>query len=417
MAIAGMAAFFSACDDDDDNSSDDNANLITEDETWSADEIHVLDGRVIVDAGVTLTIEPGTIIKGESGDGALASCLIISRGAKINAQGTAANPIIFTSSSDDIAVGETAGSNLDENDNNKWGGLIILGNAPISAKDGDTESSIEGLPADEDYAKYGGTASADNSGILSYVSIRHGGTEIGDGNEINGLTLGGVGSGTTISNIEIFATLDDGVEFFGGTVNVTNVLVFWQGDDGLDIDQNYSGTVTNFMVYHGDGSEATDEGLEIDGPEGTTNVSGLFTLADGTLYSDGVENASAADIKDGAQGTLSNVLWVGYNDGATIKIEGEYDEGDCSSHTDKTYTDALTNVMNDTFVVTGSTFDAVKVYSKKNDDDEPYCSSIPDSDEEAAEAKIVSAGTATGADASVFSWTMAVSAGYTAAFD
>ena len=114
---------------------------------------------------------------------------------------------------DNITVGDQAGTNLDETDAGLWGGLIVLGYAPISA-DAAT-ALIEGLPANEAYAVYGGTNAADNSGSIQYVSVRHGGTLIGDGNEINGITLAGVGSATVVNHIEVVANVDDGVEFFG----------------------------------------------------------------------------------------------------------------------------------------------------------------------------------------------------------
>lgn len=381
---------------------------ITTNTSWTADNIYELAGRVIVVEGVTLTIEAGTVIKGREGNGSLASALIISRGAKIMAEGTAEAPIIFTSVLDDIMPGEAMGTNLTKEDNEKWGGLIILGKAPISAKNGDTESSIEGLPADEAYGLYGGDVADDNSGILKYVSIRHGGTLIGEGNEINGLTLGGVGSATVLDHIEIFATLDDGLEFFGGTVNASNVLVYWQGDDGLDVDQNYSGTVSNFMIYHGDGV-TTDEGFELDGPEGTTYKDGLFHFVDGTVVSDGIAG-SAADIKSDAKGTFENVVWTGYTS-AKLKFEAEYSAGDCSDHTAKAYTDALQYLLNDVTLITNSKFDAISVYSKADEDGNPLCTDVPAGDTSAASAKATSNAAATGADKSVFAWTAAAQAG------
>lgn len=372
------------------------------------DRIYELAGRVIVPTGKTITIQEGTILKGRTGNGSFASALIISRGGKIMAEGTAAKPIIFTSILDNIEVGQTMGSNLGKTDNEKWGGLIMLGKAKISAATGDTESSIEGLPADEAYGLYGGSDDADNSGILKYVSIRHGGSLIGEGNEINGLTLGGVGNGTTIDHLEVFATLDDGIEFFGGSVNVTNLLVYWQGDDGVDIDQNYSGTVTNFMVYQGDGV-GTDEGLEIDGPENATYKTGKFLLKNGTIVSDGVAG-SAADIKADAQGELNNIVWSGYATSANVKFEGEYSVGDCTDHANKIYTDALQNLIDDIFVVTSSKYGALTVYSKATGG-VANCSSVPQADKDAAAAKATSNAGATGADKTQFSWTLASAKG------
>ena len=175
------------------------AGVLSANETWSGDSIYVLNGRVVVPEGIELTIEPGTIIKGKEGDGANASTLIIAQGGKIDAQGTESAPIIMTSILDNITVGEQAGTNLDETDAGLWGGLIVLGYAPISA-DAST-ALIEGLPANEAYAVYGGTNAADNSGSIQYVSVRHGGTLIGDGNEINGITLAGVGSAIVVNHI------------------------------------------------------------------------------------------------------------------------------------------------------------------------------------------------------------------------
>lgn len=282
---------------------------LTENTTWGSDRIHYLQGRVVVPAGVTLTIEAGAIIKGMPGTETNASALVVAKGGKLIANGTATEPIIFTAESDDIQLGQLVGSNLQKDDNELWGGVIILGNAKVSTENGNTTGNIEGIPANLGYGEYGGTDDSDDSGILNYVSIRHGGIAIGEGNEINGLTLGGVGNGTQISNIEIYATLDDGIECFGGSVDISDALVFFQGDDGLDLDQNYSGTISGFAVIHGDGI-GTDEGLEIDGPEGTTYVDGQFHLMNGICkYVDAAGSGSAGDFKSKAQGKVHNVTF------------------------------------------------------------------------------------------------------------
>ncbi len=284
---------------------------ITANTTWSSDSVYNLDGRIFVTDGATLTIEAGTLIKANAGSGANASVLVITRGSKIEAVGTATEPIIFTSASDNIQFGETAGTNLDQNDRGLWGGLIVLGNAP-SSFDGDAESAqIEGLPTDTDGDKglYGGSDAADDSGTIQYVSIRHGGALIGEGNEINGLTLGAVGSGTTVDNVEVVGNVDDGIEFFGGTVNATNLFVWAVGDDGLDIDQAYSGTIDNAIVVQGN---VSDHALEIDGPEGS--LAGAYTLTNATLIGldNNVENGEIADFRSGATGTNSNILVTGF---------------------------------------------------------------------------------------------------------
>ena len=222
---------------------------ITSNTTWTSDKVWVLGGRITVTNNATLTIQPGTIIKGQAGTGPNATALIIARGAKIDAVGTATQPIIFTSVADEIMPGMIASPNLDPTLSGLWGGLIVLGNAPISADASAVQ--IEGIPASDPNGLYGGTNAADNSGKMKYISIRHGGANIGEGNEINGLTLGGVGSGTEIDNIEVVANQDDGIEFFGGSVNVSNALVWNAGDDCIDTDQSWSGTLTNFIVICG----------------------------------------------------------------------------------------------------------------------------------------------------------------------
>jgi len=360
---------------------------ITANETWTSDKIYILTGKVIVNSGVTLTIQPGTIIKGAEGTGTLASALVVAQGAKLNAVGTEALPIIFTSVLDNIAAGQLTGTNLDENDQGLWGGVIILGYAPISAADGDVLSQIEGIPASDTFGAFGGSNSTDDSGDLAYISIRHGGALIGAGNEINGLTLGGVGSGTSISNIEVVSNLDDGIEFFGGTVNVSNILIGHQGDDGLDIDMNYAGTITNFVVINGVNS---DESLEIDGPEGTTNTSGLFTLLNGTTNGNG-------DFKAKAQGTVNNVIM------GTAKIRASYQNA-CADPK----TDAFTYLTqgSPTLVFTGSEFTTVTVYTSSDDGGNPATGcTVFAADQTAAEGAMTSI-TATGFNSVSFaSWT------------
>lgn len=303
--------------------------FINEDTTWTPDNIYQLNQKVVVPDGVTLTINPGTIIKGSSGTGSLASALIIARGGSINAQGTAQQPIIFTSTSDNISCGQTAGTNLGENDRGLWGGLIVLGYAPCSFS-GDIETAqIEGIPADDTFGQYGGTVADDDSGFLRYISIRHGGALIGEGNEINGLTLGGVGSGTVIDNIEVVANVDDGIEFFGGSVNASNLLVWAQGDDALDIDQAYSGLIDNAVVVLGD---VSDHAFEIDGPEGTLN--GAFTLQNATIIGNSVtSNGEYADYRSNAQGHTANIFAYDFKDSSDVELDNDgvatnYNNGD-----------------------------------------------------------------------------------------
>lgn len=292
-------------------------NNITTNTTWSKDKVYELAGRIAVEAGAELTIEAGTVIKGRTGTGTNATCLIIARGAKLFANGTATEPIIFTAKADEIVSGQIESPNLDESYRGLWGGVIVLGNAPASLKGGVTETSIEGIPATDNNGKYGGNNAADNSGVIKYVSIRHGGTNIGDGNEINGLTLGGVGNGTVVENIEVVSNVDDGIEFFGGTVNVKNVVVWNVGDDGIDTDQAWAGTLDNFVVVCGD---LTDHALEIDGPEGSMNAGNNIT--NGTIK--GNNASELADFRSNAQGNFSNLYFYNFTDPATNGGRGDF---------------------------------------------------------------------------------------------
>jgi len=278
---------------------------ITADATWSADSVYILGGRIAVISGVTLTIEAGTIIKGQYGTGANATALLVARGATLNAQGTSTSPIIFTAVADEIQPGEILSPNMPSDAGGLWGGVIILGNAPASLGDDASESNIEGIPTSDINGLYGGTDAADNSGTISYISIRHGGSNIGEGNEINGLTLGGVGSATSIEGVEVVANADDGIEWFGGTVNVSKVLIWNSNDDGLDTDQDWQGTCSDYVIVTPQGGSA----FELDGPEGTAKVNGVdgfHTFSNGVVYVgadadhvvdwDGATNAALVDL-------------------------------------------------------------------------------------------------------------------------
>lgn len=294
------------------------AGIIKVNETWTADKIYILGGKVVVDDGITLTIEAGTIIKGAEGQGSLASALIIDQGGKLIADGTAAKPIIFTSVLDNIQIGQKAGTNLTIADNGLWGGLIVLGKAPISVSGDVATKQIEGIPATDTFGQYGGNVANDNSGIFKYISIRHGGITIGADNEINGLTLGGVGSGTVIDHIEVVANQDDAIEWFGGSVNVTNVLTWAQGDDGLDCDEAWSGSVKNALVILGADS---DSALELDGPAGSAATEAGYTFENITLKGAGT-SSKYADLRDGLIANMKNVLAYGFSVDSKVKVNG-----------------------------------------------------------------------------------------------
>ena len=307
---------------------------ITQDKTLTNDSIWILDGRITVENGATLTIEPGTIIKSRAGSGASCTVLIITKDGKINAIGTPEEPIIFTSASDDIQLGEIVSPNLSPWANGMWGGIILLGDAPGSFPGNVTELQIEGIPATDLAGRMGGNNTHHDGGVMKYVSIRHCGTDIGAGNEINGLTFGCVGDGTIVDHIEVIGTTDDAFEFFGGNVHASYLIADKYADDGIDIDQGFDGKVSNSIVITG---SASDHGLEIDGPEGT--LAGNFELDSIFLYGSS-DNCMApgiggeiASLRDGAIGILKNIYAIHYALGSDIDMEpgvsaGTYSNGE-----------------------------------------------------------------------------------------
>lgn len=235
---------------------------ITSSRTWNANQVYLIKGPIYVKPGATLTIAAGAIIKGDAS--VSNSCLIVSRGAKIVAQGTAVNPIVFTSSK---AAGQR---NVGD-----WGGIIILGKARINATGG--VSNVEGLAASTDN-EFGGNDDDDNSGVLSYARIEFGGFIFSPDKEINGLTMGAVGRKTKIDHIQTSFINDDAFEWFGGTVNCTHLVSYRNLDDDMDSDFGYSGTVQFGLVIRDknifDASTgSTSEGFESDNdPVGTVRT-------------------------------------------------------------------------------------------------------------------------------------------------
>ena len=283
--------------------------------TWTCDNVYMLDGFVFVNDGQTLTVEPGTVVKGMAGSGADAAALIVARGAQINAEGTADCPIVFTHEADPMD------GSVAYNLRGQWGGVLILGDAPVNLALG--EGQVEGIPSDNDRSAYGGENAEDNSGIFRYVSIRHGGTTLAAANEINGLTLAGVGSGTTIDHIEVTANEDDGVEFFGGTVQVNYIAVAFAGDDSFDWDQGFSGGGHHWFAINEPG--VGDRGGELDGddspdvtPDGTPFA--IPTVSNLTLMGQGASaNKQGLLFRAGTGGHVSEALIVGFGEGIELE--------------------------------------------------------------------------------------------------
>ena len=300
---------------------------ITEDSQWTADKNYILDNQVTVLPGVTLTIEPGTVIKANAGEAPRVSMLVVARGGKLMAQGTAEKPIIFTSINDNLDPANGVKSSLLNTDVGLWGGIIILGNAPVSLDNGDDQTFYIGLDPANDNSYYGGENEEDNSGVIEYVSIRHGGVFMGTGSESNGLTLCGVGVKTTLNQIEIFANQDDGIEFFGGTANVSNLIVHASVDDAIDIDEGYAGSVTNFLIQL---VEDSDNAVEISG--GQEGQAGNFTLKNGLIDGMGLATAAIYSIDEKAIGKIANVKTINLteqtsdNKSTKVNIEASKEE-------------------------------------------------------------------------------------------
>ncbi len=267
------------------------------------DKDYLLVGTVFVKAGVTLTIAPGTTIRG---DKETKGTLVVQPGGRIIAVGTANEPIVFT-------------SDLPEplRQPGDWGGVILLGRAPVNVANAKVEGLTEG-------GEYGGNDATDNSGILKYVRIEYSGTKLGPNNEINGLTMGGVGSGTIIDYVQVRMTTDDCFEFFGGTVNAKHLICQYNGDDGFDWDFGYRGKL-QFLVLQQDPAVVD----ETNGFEGDNDTTGSLnapvsdpTIYNATLCGKGREvekQQYGLLLRKSTRGTIRNLIVSGFEAGIDIR--------------------------------------------------------------------------------------------------
>jgi hypothetical protein len=339
--VKKLLAYFAAClvissygcsKDDDDPIIDPPVNTvlngsITQNMTLTADKEWTLKGYVFVTEGATLTIEPGTVIKSDVTE---KGALCIERGAKIMAQGTVDKPIVFTS-------GKPAGSR----EPGDWGGLVILGNAKTNRT---TTPVIEG-GLDR---PYGGNNDDDNSGVLTYVRIEYAGVAAFPNSEINGLTLGGVGKGTKIENIQVSYGKDDAFEFFGGNVNAKYLIAFATADDDFDFDYGYTGKIQFALALRdpkfvdggdaGNGIEADNDGTGTDAQPYTRPVLSNFTFigpnnAPGTLENHNFGNRWRRAVRF----SLNNSIMLGWQK-AGFSIE--------SDPTAQAYKDGISELRN-----------------------------------------------------------------------
>jgi len=357
LALFATAILFVGCADDDtaditinqmgggvENPDPTTSNVIggtlTEDLTLTTGTEYSLESALIIPDGFTLTINPGVVIKAAAGSDVYVAVL---QGGTIDAEGTSSNPIVFTSASTTPNPGD-------------WGGLIILGKAPInSVAGGDITSTSEigGLP-------YGGSASDDDSGIIRYVRVEYSGGAADAASENNGFSFYAVGSGTTIEYIQAYEGADDGVEFFGGTVNASFVSVIGAQDDSVDWTEGFTGTLTNVYVEHG---VTHDKGIEGDGfnTDIGNNSNPIFwsapTVNNITIVGRGSSNENEAiRLRAGTRAIFSNVLLQGFAEGYDLD-DAETGTGVTNGNTsvtDITFDDVILTLKNDT----GATFDS-----------------------------------------------------------
>lgn len=320
--------------------------------TWTSDTTWILDGLIFVNEGQTLTIEPGTVIKGEEGTGTDASALVVARGGQIIADGTPEEPIIFTSIRDDLSTVD----DLPPNARGLWGGIIVMGRAPLNTSP--SVLNVEGITINDVRNQYGGTDPNDTSGVLRYISIRHGGSILEENNEINGLTLAGVGQGTTVEYVEVLHNKDDGFEFFGGTVDARYLISAFVTDDLFDMDQGYRGrgqfwlgiqnNVYADRIAEHDGGEASYGG-EDQTPYATV------TVANATYIGSGLDGAGGLGLmmRDNFAGSYLNSLFLDFP-GAVLHIEDV--PGDDTGDSRARFEDGTIRIEGNLFFEIGGTF-------------------------------------------------------------
>ena len=278
--------------------------------TLTCDRDYLLRFTAFVTPGTTLSIEKGTRILG---DIATKGTLVVQPGGRIVAEGTQAEPIVFTSNA--IEQEKKPGD---------WGGVLILGRAPINlrgARGGPAVGRVEGITSGGDY---GGDLPDDDSGVLRYVRIEYSGTELGPNNEINGLTLAGVGNKTRLDHIQVRHAADDCFEFFGGTVDATHLVCQAPGDDGIDWDYGYVGRIQFALVAFTPGREAAGSGIEADNdPDGSANTPisapKLYNL---TLCGSGKQRPDdhyGIVVRRGTRGKLGNMVVSSFAAGLDVR--------------------------------------------------------------------------------------------------
>ena len=366
LLILGLAACNASDDDDvvpdtldeEDDGCVDGVCVLTgtilEDLTLTPDVAWVLRGGVFIgddETAVTLTIEPGTVIYGESSTDGM---LVIRRNARLVADGTAELPIVFTSS-----------KNPGERTQGDWGGLILNGNAPVNSCDNgeEQEGPCEAF-GEGGTGWYGGDVATDDSGVLRYMRVEFAGNLVSPDNELNGIAFQGIGSGTVVDYIQVHQNADDGVEFFGGSVEVKHVVVTAVGDDSIDWTDGWQGKLQYAVAQQW--SDAGDQGIEADNNADNNDASprSMPTLSNVTLI--GSPESSSSDLgmllREGTSANLYNMVVVGFNEACLdVDQQATFDQIDSGSLT------IVSSIFDcaTTYVTTDEDFDG----DEKNDPD------------------------------------------------
>ncbi|HEY6078657.1 MAG TPA: serine/threonine-protein kinase [Polyangiaceae bacterium] len=283
---------------------------VERDATLSCENEYLLKFTTYVKPGTTLTIQPGTRIVG---DRATRGALVVQPGGRLVARGTPQAPIVFTS---ERGPGQARSGD--------WGGLLLLGRAPTNLRDqagAAQRGKVEGVPAG---VEYGGDLPDDDSGVLSYVRIEYSGIEIAPGNEINGLTLAGVGRGTVIDHVQVRHTADDCFEFFGGTVSARYLICQDAGDDGFDWDLGYTGKLQFLLLEAGPAPDSDSNGLEGDNDPNGSQSSPISspTIFNATLCGRALASKRehyGALLRRGTRGSIANAVFMGFGAGLDVR--------------------------------------------------------------------------------------------------
>ena len=350
---------------------------ITTSTTWTSNNVYNLQGARYVTNGATLTIQAGTIIASDAG-----GSIAVTRDARLSCSGTADSPIIFTSKVDYLTWTPTNPRGQWRAVANEWGNLTICGNAYISkygngaiatntaAPNAGNYANMEGLVASgagDTRTFYGGGNDQDNSGVLRFVSLRYGGKVVGLGNELNGLSLGGIGQDTIIDHIEIMNNVDDGIEIWGGKVNLKYFSIWNIGDDSFDLDQGWRGKAQFGLIVSGysipgaaSGSGFCDSAIEVDGAE-KSDAQPVTTVAlyNMTLVGQPASGKAATKFRDNARMQINNSILM---DSGKEVIKNDNTDGEATGgQTGYGYNGTLT--WADTWTTNYNVYSAVNAFA------------------------------------------------------